>query len=418
MRDRASVIKRSAEARIFSLLADLELMAGHVACDLGKNAQADDERRHYAAFRDAADTCGGYRPGRCETVADLCAYLQTTLPREWRECGLNMVAEYWLVRILSCLHAAGFWPDVIGPVLADEEGHVAPVDNVPEWLIRDLEHHLDALSQDPDFLLPFFWGAGPDVTLAMGRTIYAAHDDVCAAAGLSNGLAGLKKRNTAYAAMLRRMPTSLPMTRWQKSKMHFWADANAACQRLETQVAVGKTAPLKIKMEAVRAVSRVLSVQPHMLRLAAGGQLWTAREIVIGTRETLEDGAVATAYFVRPHRHGWRALVPELRRKRARLEDRETIVLPPIDEGFAPPSACVAIVTTSPELPGSSGTGPFILAEGVPLIVTVGGAAGGQVSVTIIYDHRAGDGAALNAFGKALKGEIERVCNASNSSDS
>lgn len=408
MRDSAAIVKSAAEARIFSLLADLEDMAGNVARAIGRADQAIDERRHYRAFRRAAEARGGYLRNRCDTVTSLCDYLQLTCPREWQSVALNMVAEYWLVRILSCLAEAGFYFDIIGPVLADEEGHVAAVDGVPEWLIRDLEYHLDALSQDPDFLLPFFWGAGPAVTLEMGRVIHAAHDDVCKAADVVNGLSGLKKRNTAYAALLRRMPEPLPMTRWQRSKMMFWVDANAARQEITLQVTVGDWGALRIKLEFLRAVSRVLSVQPHMLRLAAGGQLWMPRHLVVGTREAMLDGSIATAYFVRPHRQGWRDLAVDLKRKRARIDGREKAVWPAIDEGFAPPSSCAAIVTISPEIPGSAGTGPFIPAEGVPLIITIGGVSDGAVNMTIIYDHRCGDGAALNLFAGAIKKEIEK----------
>jgi hypothetical protein len=388
-------------ALAWSQLAHLETVAGRVAALARDQRQVADEASHHAALRRLAEACGGFDPAPCPAVAALGAWLDG-LPVSYSRVALNLFAEAQFVALFAALADLDVAPELLRHLARDEADHV---DRPVPWrqlagddvvgVLRELEDLVEALTLDPAFVVPLSVLAGPlgltEVVLRLTR----AHVAACARLGLRPGLRRVRARALAHRAVRRQPPAPRPATLYEAARLTWWRDATAAAQVLRGEV------PARSLGRVLRALGDALMADERCRVVHRGGRLYVATRALVGVRVTV-PGGVDTVHL-EPAGREPRDLTAQLARRRRWLRARPYAAPPDLRglEDLLPPSEVVAWVAWLRGVPGSSGHGPLVEAEGVPLALTLGGPRAGVVRFELVGDHRCLDGGTLDALAAA-----------------
>lgn len=392
--------EREAARLVWSNTAALEDMAGAIAEKCGAPDQVEDECRHRDAFRAMADTCGGFA-GVLPEIEALWAYVEA-LDGSAAVVALNVIAEAQFAHLFQSIAAEGLEPELIRAIEADETRHAAegrrrrpPPAEVIEPVVRDLEGLIEALVSAPLFSAPLARLVGPRGLARAGLALWRAHADACAWLGIEPGLR--RFRAGCIAGLACRRPSPIDVTPYQRARMTWWPTAQAASQVLRGALRYGGPRRL-LFATTLRALGDALEADPARRVVHRDGRLYVAQRAVIGVRVPVGD-AVGTV-CVAPAGKTPPAILREMAGRTRALRRRGYEAPPDLRglEPMLPPANTVAWAAMLDGVPGSSGHGPLIEAEGIPLSLTLGGPSGGRVHFDLVWDHRCADGAVLDGL--------------------
>ncbi len=402
----------------------------------GIPGQLDDEVAHQETFRSIAQELGG-----CETtpasIAALVAYLESLRGPE-SLAVLNIVAEHWLENVFRHVARWGIADELFGTIAEEEARHVAcamgldrPAATIARRGVRELEKHLWAVASDPHFHVPLLALGGVRAVAAMSRENAASHENACAMLGVRPSRYTREIGRCGVDAEDDEDPRRLEPTAWERSA--FRLDLGPIYNFTDARWASSDAADLEAAV--VRGAARALERYPRLNRTISEvrGELYQPAQPVIAVRRVWrphwtgmphEAGLVMTIYARGASTKGRTQVRSELKdaawRARA-LPYRETPDLAGLERLLPAPRAAVTVTNVS-EVGVDRGYPALARLEGATIAVAVGqvrdiatrarwlqGFAWWQRGVTlgVVVDHRAHNGAELGLFSQELRREIE-----------
>jgi hypothetical protein len=410
---------RRAAGLAWSQIAHLENLGIIVASLVGDAQQVADEQRHVALFEEMARRCDVTDVEPVEATIALETWLMN-LPVGEARLAMNAIAENLFATMFETMIDEGVAPMTLKRVLADERRHVnRPIGQLPSpngvaAVVAELEDLIENLLFDPAFTIPLARLIGARGLARIGVRLSNAHAVTCHGLGLQPGLRRVRARALAHLSHHRRDPTPLTLTPYEAARVTWWRSAAEASQVIRGCV------PLRNVGTYLTALGRCLEREPTRRVVYRAGRLYRVERPQVGVRLATDAVAPAPDWPGRPAAVETVRLRPQyltagetarlLATRRGQLMIRPYVAPPDVRglEDLLPPSEMVAWFAWLRDVPGSSGHGPLIDAEGATFSLTLGGPTGGTVWYELVADHRAVDGAVLTG----LAADWEREVNA------
>lgn len=415
---------RLAAQHFFSQLTWLEKIAS-MAADKHEvvEGQLLDEAVHLLSFYSIAEHFGGIVPANKQVQA-LLDYIDAHEGVK-SLILLNFFGESWIDQIFERVGTWGFVDGLLESIEEDEERHhqgaldddeiIEQLGGMPDRdslqnMARDLEKLLSDIMASPHFSFPMIYFGGEAEASLVGLEICDAHEKVCEHLGIDHDTKSIRKFCRGQKFLANRRPVKLEMNGWQRSKMNLWK--SPAPMTGYFNATFNTNNPFKMQMALMKAVSVALMKEPRLNRVVRNDQLWAVQENVVGMRFAYDDEQVSTVYEKDAWRKTDRVLVRGLNNKIKRIRSKpfeEVIDMHDIVD-ILPPARCPVIINWS----GSFGhvvSGPLNAIEGVPIQMMIGenwrdenGMT--KATVTIVMDHRVGDGKDINLLGELVNSEL------------
>ena len=421
VRDNLNLLRRNfggydrlAARHLFSEFCHLETIAV-MAAERGDaiEGQLEDEHVHHETFRRLAEMFGGLVEP-CEEIQDLIDFL-TGLEGEASLAALNVTAESWLETVFDHVAEWGVCDDLMRSIEEDEERHVhdaldlaRPPAEVIRPIMQTLERMLERIAVAPAFMLPLIYFGGESRVCDMGEGLCAAHERACSHLGIESRTHRVRLLCRSQRIWSRRKPDPVELGPWDLTKMRLWSEPSPMMLWFEADV--GRVNGYQLQAKTVGALARLLQLYPRLRFVTRRGQLWRAKEPIVAVRGLYDDRAVMNVFIPGAENRTWRGVLSQMNRrfKRARRVDYHP--LPAMPDGLdklLPPSRVAAAVNYNGIHGGIGGTGPLSDVEGIPILVTLGEVVDGRVTITILMDHRVGDGQDIGCLKHGLLKELE-----------
>lgn len=405
---------RVAARHLFSEFCHLEQIAV-MAAERGDSieGQLEDEHVHYETFRQLAERYGGLVEP-CDEIKELIEYL-TSLEGEASLAALNITAESWLETVFDHVADWGVCDEMMRVIEEDEERHVhdaldlakPPVETI-EPIMRDLERMLESIAVAPAFMLPLLYFGGEERTCDMGQSLCEAHEHACNHLGIGARTHRVRLLCRSQRMWAKRKPVPIELTDWDTTKMRLYSQPADMLLWFEVETSLGG---YRLQASVVRAVSAILKRNPRLRYVTRRQKLWRAQDSTVAVRGLYDDRAVMNVFIPNAERLDMRGVVKQMNLRFKKARNTEYYALPKMPDGLddlLPPSRVAAAVNYNGVHGGVGGTGPLSNVEGIPILVTLGESDRGKTTITILMDHRTGDGQDIGLLKNEIVREIEK----------
>lgn len=401
-----------AARHMFSEFRHLETIAV-MAAERGDaiEGQLEDEHVHHNTFERLAEMHGGLVPP-CPEITKLIDYL-TNLHGEASLAALNVTAESWLETVFDHVAQWGACDALMRSIEEDEERHVhdamdaakPPVEEI-EPIVRELEAMLEEIAVAPAFMLPLIHFAGEARVTKMGEDLCAAHERACNHLGIAPRTRRVRLMCRSQRIWARRKPVPVELSGWDKTKQQLYPNHAPMLLWFEAPV---QGNGYQVQAKVVAALARILQRHPRLRYVTRKGELFQTQEPIIALRALYDERAVTNVFLPGCERRTWRGVLKQMNQRIKKARSLPYASIPPMPEDLdklLPPSRIAAAVNYNGEHGGIGGTGPLSDVEGIPLLVTIGEVVDGKVTLTILMDHRVGDGQDIGMLKRELLKEL------------